>query len=236
MTRSTERPAEVANRNTRVKTYTIQPATQPVPLNGWTFDSPWSLADVLQIDSYPWYSGGGKQATQVRLLYDDEAIYAQFHCEDKHIFSRVVELNGCVHKDSCVELFMTIDPRRGPDYFNIEMNCCGTLLMGYGPQRHSRASLAPSLADGIRIATSISAPTKDESPDDDGWWIVASVPFSVIGELAGRDVRPASGDLWRANLYRCGGKTDPQLACWNHIELRHPDFHRPEFFGEMRFA
>jgi len=48
-------------------------------------------------------------------------------------------------------------------------------------------------------------------------------------------IRDRSGTVWRANFYRCGGKTDTQYACWNPIGCEKPDFHRPEFFGDLTF-
>ena len=77
---------------------------------------------------------------------------------------------------------------------------------------------------------------KDVSPDDDGWWLVATIPFEVIGELSGRQVKPAAGDVWQGNFYRCGGTIDPQYACWSPVDTPQPHFHQPGYFSELRFA
>jgi len=148
-------------------------------------------------------------------------------------------LNGPVCNDSCVELFATVDPAAAPDYVNIEINCCGTFLVGYGPARRPRSSITPAWAERVSVATSIDGPTKAESPDDDGWWAAATLPFEVISHLAGRPIRPAPASVWRANLYRCGGATDPQFATWCPIDSQrwpNPDYHRPEQFGRMTFG
>ena len=68
------------------------------------------------------------------------------------------------------------------------------------------------------------------------WWAAVAISFRTLSELIGRTVAPAAGDAWKGNFYRCGGKTDPQFACWSPIEFPRPDFHRPEFFGELHFA
>ena len=60
--------------------------------------------------------------------------------------------------------------------------------------------------------------------------------FEFLREFTGRPVAPKAGTRWLANFFRCGGKTDCQFASWNNIVWKHPDFHRPEFFGELRFA
>jgi len=218
-----------------MKSYLIKRANGPVPLCGDAPAAPWKTADLAQIDQYPWYKAGAKQVTNARAVYDDKALYLQFLCEDRHIFSRVTETGGNVCNDSCVEFFATIDPDQGPDYFNIETNCCGTRLMGFGPQREGRRRLLPGQAERIQIVTSIPAKTRDEQKGDNGWWAAIELPFDFLSEFTGRTIAPKPGTRWRANFYRCGGKTEPQCACWNPIEWKTPDYHRPEFFGDVRF-
>jgi len=216
--------------------YAIARASGAVDLDGRVDGTAWSRAAVMPIDLFPWHKAGLKQATSLRALYDDRALYLQFTCEDKHISSQVTELNGPVCSDSCVEFFATIEPDRRQDYFNFEANCCGHFHLGFGAGRDGRKLISPQGASRIEVATSVAGPTKSEAVDDDGWWLVAAIGFDVLGELAGAAVRPQSGTTWRANAYRCGGATDPQFACWNPVGTDGPDFHRPEFFGEARFA
>ncbi|WP_414481477.1 carbohydrate-binding family 9-like protein [Caldicoprobacter sp.] len=48
----------------------------------------------------------------------------------------------------------------------------------------------------------------------------------------GQDFR--CGKRIKANFYKCGDKTKyPHWGCWNRIDTPHPDFHRPEFFGDL---
>jgi hypothetical protein len=40
----------------------------------------------------------------------------------------------------------------------------------------------------------------------------------------------------RANFYKCGdGTSVPHYLSWNQVITETPDFHRPEFFGEISF-
>ncbi|MCD4698993.1 MAG: carbohydrate-binding family 9-like protein [Phycisphaerae bacterium] len=218
------------------KNYLVRRASGPVRLA--CDATAWEQAYRLAIDEYPWYTGGFKQETTAAVLYDDEAIYLLFVCADKHISAVETDTNSNVHIDSCVEFFATIDPdghwgKWG--YFNFEANCCGTAKLGFRPGPEWRTLAPAELVETIGVSTSIPTPTKTESPDDDGWWLAAAIPFSVISEIAGRKVAPKSGAQWRVNFYRCGGKTDPQAACWNPIDLPEQDYHRPEFFGNMSF-
>ena len=39
-----------------------------------------------------------------------------------------------------------------------------------------------------------------------------------------------------ANFYKCGDDlTVPHFVSWNPIKTEKPDFHRPEFFGKLKF-
>ena len=83
--------------------YTIRRTRSAVKLN---LDSPsWDQAERLEIDRYPWYVKGAKQATSVAMLYDEQALYLLAVCEDKHIYSVETRPNGNVYLDSCVEFF-----------------------------------------------------------------------------------------------------------------------------------
>ena len=221
------------------KRYVVTRVDQEVPLVGDPKAAPWTKAKTLKIDQFPWYTSGEKQATAARLLYDDQAVYAQFICQDKHISAVTTKLNGPVWEDSCVEFFGTINPEKGPDYFNLEMNCCGTFLVGFNQGRNKGVRISPELASRVKVVAALPGPTKAESPADNGWWIAARLPFDVIAELSGQPVKVTSGTTWRANFYRCGGKTDVQFGCWSPIDTaKHPvaDFHRPEYFGELVFG
>ena len=218
-----------------MRRYTIAKAAGAVPLTGDVSGTPWAAARVMRIDRYPWYGRGGKQPTAVRMLYDARALYVQFRCRDRHLSAVETRLNGDVYLDSCVELFAMPDPPAGA-YFNLEVNCCGCLHLGWGPGRAGRRLVGPEPARRLRIATSVPTATKDESPADRSWWVAAALAFRALGDFAGVKLRPRPGDVWRANCYRCGGRTDPQYAVWNPIDWPQPDYHRPEFFGELAFA
>ena len=221
-----------------MRSYTVKGVSNEVPLSGEVAGTPWSDAESLNIDNYPWFKSGEKKATKVRLLYDDQAIYIQFLCEDNHIYAAHTEINSSVCADSCVEFFAIPQPDGDNRYFNLEINCCGTFLLGWGKniQEICAGFVDPELSTKyLKIAASVEGPKKEESPQDNGWWVTATIPFELISDLSGRKIQPINGTSWLANFYRCGGKTNQQYACWNWIDYPLPDYHRPEFFGEIVF-
>ena len=221
-----------------MKQYKMRKTTGEAALCGEVTGTEWEKANKLSVNEYPWFKSGNKQGTTVRMLYDERAVYVQFLCEDKHIYADHTEVNSSVCIDSCVEFFAKPLPRDNERYFNLEVNCCGNFLLGWGRNIKDIAGtfVAPELSTSyLKIASSEPGPRKAESPEDNGWWMAAKIPFELINQISGDEIRPVSGTVWRANFYRCGGQTDPQYACWNLVGTPNPDYHQPEFFGELVF-
>ena len=221
-----------------MRSYTVKRVSTEISLSHEIPGTAWSDADELSIDIYPWFKSGRKEATTVRMLYDERAVYVQFLCDDKHIYADHTEVNSSVCRDSCVEFFAQPIPQVDQRYFNLEINCCGNFFLGWGKnvQEISSHFVDPELSSKyLKIAASVAGPTKQESPEDNGWSVVVEIPFELLSWLSGRKIQPTSGTIWRANFYRCGGKMDPQYACWNRVDTPSPDYHCPEFFGELVF-
>ena len=206
-----------------------------VALNPDPAADPWPDVEAAEIGCFPWYKGGVKQATAVRACYDGECLHLLYECEDKHISAQCTQLNGPVYRDSCVEFFAS--PPEDPDhYFNVEVNCCGTMLLGYGSRMDGRRNGTEEIASRLGVAHSVPGPTKEESPADDGWVLQMRLPFEALSQLVGTPLTVAPGTQWRANCYRIGGLTDPQYGCWSPINWPRPNFHRPECFGLLQFG
>ncbi|MFC4987814.1 carbohydrate-binding family 9-like protein [Saliphagus infecundisoli] len=218
-----------------MKTYTIRRADGDVPLGETVAGTPWVKADTVYIDEFSWHDEGPKPATQGHVLYDDRALFLQFFAEDDEIHAETTELNGPTYADSSVEFFAAPG---GDRYFNFEANCCGQFKLAWqepGWQVHGQRELiSPELASRIDVRTSVPGSTKEPAPGDDGWWLAAAIPFSVLSELTGREIGPETGTEWRGNVYR-SGVPDPRKATWNPIEEPEPAYHSPEYFGRLRF-
>ena len=69
----------------------------------------------------------------------------------------------------------------------------------------------------------------------DNWLVEYRVPLVLFRKLYGQDVR--AGHRAAANFYKCGDETPvPHYGAWSPVGTAAPDFHRPEFFGELVFA
>jgi hypothetical protein len=193
----------------------------------------WLSSKPLFIDNYPWYQSGNKQNTQIKLCANQDVLFIQVVADDQYSFAKQTELNHMlVCEDSCVEFFFSPSGKLGSSYVNLEVNCCGTMHIAYGPNRNNRQYINKDIANSIQCKTSISSLEKKETNEDKRWTVDISLPFSAIEQLTGEKINTTR---WFANFYRCGGRIDPQYAAWQNIPTAAPDFHRPECFGELIF-
>ena len=143
--------------------------------------------------------------------------------------AKAMENNGPVWEDSCCEFFVA-DPSDGT-YYNFEMNCIGTLLAAKRRNRQDFRHFTDSLHGKIARFTSLERKEYDVSGEIVQWRTAVCIPM----ELAGIDGRNLPRSV-RANFYKCADKAaHPHFLSWNPVEVPQPDFHRPEFFGELIF-
>jgi hypothetical protein len=193
----------------------------------------WQAIKAMEINKFPWYQAGTKQDTQVKLCANEESLFIKIIAQDNYSYAKQTELNHMlVCEDSCVEFFFSPSGVLGSSYVNLEVNCCGTLHLAYGAGRDNRQFISLEAASLIQRSSSITSPVKFEAETDSEWTVEITLPFSAIEQLTGEQINK---DKWFANFYRCGGRTEPQYAVWNNIDVSEPDYHRPEHFGELVF-
>ena len=58
--------------------------------------------------------------------------------------------------------------------------------------------------------------------------------FQQYQELSEEQLK---GKTFRANFYKCGDMLSvPHYVTWNPVGTPKPDYHRPEYFGELKFV
>lgn len=164
-----------------------------------------------------------------RIARTEDALVVDFRVSGLDLRARNLEDNGRQWEDSCVEIFLE-DPS-GAEYYNFEINPLGKVLAACGPGRENRVRRpAEEMEEIVRTA-------QFEGPQDyEGgiwnWRVTVLIPFSLVG--VDSDALP---HRIRGNFYKCGDKTaHPHFLSWNPVETPSPDFHRPDFFGELILA
>ncbi len=190
------------------------------------------FASWNNIDTVNWSEYGYRPQAQFRMAYTDKEFLLHYRVKEKYLRAAAAGDNDAVWKDSCVEFFMT--PADDGFYYNFEFNCVGTCLSAAGKSRHNREPLPIEIIAQIRRESTLGRnPFRDERKGDKEWELMLAIPYTCLFKHPGWS--PAGKSI-RANFYKCGDElSEPHYLSWNPIETEKPDFHRPEFFGTVRF-
>ncbi|MEO2049307.1 MAG: carbohydrate-binding family 9-like protein [Pirellulales bacterium] len=175
--------------------------------------------------------------TQAKLLYDDKALYVIFRVKDFCVRAISKEHQDHVYLDSCVEFFFAPEDPTEKSYFNLEMNCGGTMLLHYQTiPRKVPLKLTKQEIARIEVAHSQPKIIDPEVIEPTTWTVEYRLPFDILKKRSSTFVQPAPGVLWRANFYKCADHTsNPHWLTWARIDHPVPNFHLPQFFGVLEF-
>ena len=195
---------------------------------------PWMEVPALAVEHYLWLANGYAPRVEAKLCWSEKFLYAKFRVGEKRVRVRYTKFQDPVYKDSCVEFFIDAFPTKGLGYVNFETNAAGTLLAAFGPDRAHRRPLWPEDLAGFAVESLIPGPVEGEYGAAE-WTLEYRVPLALFEKLYGQAIGP--GHRAAANFYKCGDETEtPHYGAWSPVRTPSPDFHRPEFFGEIVFA
>lgn len=212
-------------------------ASPPKGAVGWD-EPPWQDIPAELIRNYM----GSKKPehfprTEVKLSYDDLAIHVMFRVVDRYVRAVAARHQDNVWADSCVEFFFTPDPDVSKGYFNIEMNCGGTMLFHFQPGAagQDRIVIPRSECDRIISAHSLPRIVDPEIEKPVTWTVEFSIPILLLKNYCPL-ITPAPKVIWRANFYKCGDNTShPHWLTWAPVDSLKPNFHMPQSFGILEF-
>lgn len=205
-----------------MKTLTVPCIPAGEPLEQFLYDSASSF-----IDQQPWPSGFSVPQAVFSIAHRTTSIFVLFQICEKEIRAVNTGINTPVYEDSCVEFFLQLPGEDG--YYNFEFNCTGTVLAGYGPGR-TRELLPEKIVSQIKRTVKI---TRGAERTDISWELIAEIPSTVFCK---HNLSTFAGLTCKANFYKCGDElTEPHYLAWNNIQTEEPDFHLPEYFGQLTF-
>ena len=206
---------------------TIRAPHSELSLTPAALDHPeWQRAQPIQITRK--WSGADAPASrhaEARIIWTDESLIVRFVCRQEEPLiinpnpQRNNKTTGLWHKDVC-EIFIAPDPGMPGRYFEFEASPLGEwvdLAISFKPggretdfEFHSGMSAA-AIVDVDQITVAIQIPWSEFLP------------------------KPAKGDAWRVNLFRCVGVGDERYLAWQPTYAAEPNFHVPEAFGRLEF-
>jgi hypothetical protein len=219
-------------------TYHVARAPAAVALDAsWDGDF-WKPVKSLELKHFMGERPEHFPKVQAKLVYDDHAVYVIFLVDDRFVRAVAEKHQDAVYLDSCVEFFFTPDADSAQGYFNLEMNCGGTMLFHYqhSPGQDSVPLSVEELSE-IDVSHSLPKIVDPEITDPTSWTVSYRLPIDLLRKyLPARLQRPAPGVTWRANFYKCADSTShPHWLTWSPVTFERPDFHRPQSFGTLVF-
>lgn len=180
----------------------------------------WEKANEGIVSEAGWDGFYPLPKTTFKVLRGPRGISVLMHTEEKDLRCEQTEENSMVCEDSCMEFFLKPSPW-DVNYLNFELNPKGVMHLGLGGGRHGR-----KLIDEDRKTFSI-----ESIPNDGDWTIKYYIPDEFLNKYFDR-----MSSVCRANFYKCGELTGhSHLGAWNKVRVDIPDFHVPDFFGELEF-
>ncbi len=179
-----------------------------------------------------WKGFGYKPDVKFSIAYTGHEILLKFYVTEQWFKAEKTETNQDVYEDSCVEFF--VSPSDDEIYYNLEFNGIGTCLMGSGTGREDIRRADPEIISRIRRVTSVGEKSVSEKSGGFSWTITMAIPFNVFFR---HSITELNGKTFRANFYKCGDKLSvPHYVTWNPVETEKPDYHKPEYFGVLKFV
>jgi len=135
-----------------------------------------------------------------------------------------------VNEDSCVEFFCQAP--NSDKYMNFEFNCIGTCKASKRVARN--ADVTPYSKEELSMIKRYPSLGRRAFKEMEGmfeWELTVKIPLRIMG------IDPNNlPEKIKGNFYKCADGTDsPHYVTWNPVQTPTPDFHRPEFFGELYF-
>jgi hypothetical protein len=168
--------------------------------------------------------------TTFDIGYADDGIYIKYNVQGTMLRAIYENDQEPVYEDSCVEFFC-----KQPDsdyYMNFEFNCIGTCLAAKRKSRKEDVQrFSPDEMQLIERHSSLARRAFKEMEGMFTWDLVVKIPFSLLGFAEGE-----IPDKLLGNFYKCANGTEsPHYLSWSPIQTENPNFHCPEFFGELWF-
>ncbi|WP_277464725.1 carbohydrate-binding family 9-like protein [Parabacteroides sp. PF5-6] len=180
--------------------------------------------EVINWEIYPY-----KPVVAFDIARTDKNLYIRYFVRGNSLKALYEKDGSPVYTDSCVEFFMKKENESG--YINFEFNCIGCCDASRRQSRAESESITPEEYQSIRRYSSLEKKTFTEKKGIHSWELIVSIPFSVMG------LDPENlPEKILGNFYKCADDTEyPHFVSWSPIGTEQPDFHRPEYFGEIWF-
>jgi hypothetical protein len=207
-----------------------------IKIDGELNETPWTKAARLQ----PFYkndgSGRERELTEVRLWYDDQALYLGWTCRDVDIQATFTNRDSKFWEEEVVEFFVTSAELNR--YFELQWNPLGGIFDAIIDNNLDERGVSKVFkgdwsytAKGMQSAVKVKGTFNNSSDKDEYWQVEVRLPFSDLGVPV-----PKPKDIWRGNFFRFNRTRGLPVEELSWSPTRLPGFHQPIRFGFLEFG
>jgi hypothetical protein len=207
-----------------------------VKIDGDLKEPVWSKAALIKPLLNNDGSGPGREHTEVRLWYDDTALYVGWTCIDSDIQATFINRDSHFWDEEVVEFFVTANELKR--YFELQWNPLGGVYDSIVDNKMDERGVSTNYtgdanftAMGMTNAVKIKGTVGNSSDKDESWQVEVMIPFAALGQST-----PKPNDVWRANFYRYDREKDRPVEYLSWSPTMVPDFHQPSRFGYLEFG
>ena len=166
--------------------------------------------------------------TIVTAAHSNRYLYIDFLVRCNYLRAVNFTDNSPVSEDSCVEFYVAPDPAKDA-YWVFELNCVGTINAAFCTGKAECTPLSADFLKQIKRHTSVGTRPFQEVEGSFIWNVAMAIPLELLGsEYNGEPM------MMRGNFNKCASATSqPHYLSWSPINTDSPDFHQPEFFGDI---
>ncbi len=218
--------------------YTCYRAVDKIVLDGKLREKSWKKAPGT--GNFMMYDGKQQSplSTTAKLVWDDQALYVAFECEDPDIYATFEQRDEALYNQDVVEVFIMRQNNTEGHYVEYEVSPRGTVFDQYltTPDTAKLEWTSEALGVGAVVAGTLNKP----ADGDKGYTIEIRIPFADIYGAEG--VSPEDGTEIRVNLYRMDYSTPEEIGkagadrtfiTWS--PTGEAKFHQPDKFGVITF-
>ena len=190
-----------------------------------------SRTELNAIDRVNWPNNFAYQpAAFFNIARSKNSLFIRFKVVEQNLRAIYTKDQQAVWEDSCVEFFCQIPGSN--TYMNFEFNCIGTCVAT--TRKSKELEIVPFDSEQLekieRFPSLIHRPFTEKKGLHE-WELIVKIPFILLGI----STHKLPGKLL-GNFYKCAdGTATPHYVSWNSIETTEPNFHCPEYFGELCF-
>ncbi len=216
--------------------YVVRQVKTPVEVDANWNKPVWQDIEPIALEYYMGDKPQHIPRVQAKLTYDEQNLYVIWKVDDQYVRAVAENHQGPVFRDSCVEFFFIPDNLGGLEYFNLEMNCGGTMLFHHQEyQNPKKINITEEDISQMKVAHSLPRLIPEEIKEKTTWYLEYAIPFKILKNYYQLET-PQSGAMWRANFYKCADRTShPHWLTWALVDNPKPNFHLPQFFGSLVF-